>query len=74
MSNFVVLSFNPTTRCPELMQFETLLDAESHNLRAQDEGRILVEIVASPDQHEWALKAREIAEACKDRHHSCLLL
>jgi hypothetical protein len=59
--NFEVLSINADTKRLERMSFDTLERAQAHKLRAESEGRLLVAIVQSPEEHrEWDKQARNL--------------
>jgi hypothetical protein len=61
MTKFEVLSINPETKSLERMPFQGREAAESHRQRAEREGRLLVEIISSPEEHEaWQQKSRTV--------------
>jgi hypothetical protein len=67
VTNFEVLSINPKTRSRERMPFATIEEAESHQRRAQAEGRLVVEIVSSPAEFkEWHEKTKAAIEYLKE--------
>ena len=67
MSRYDVASINTQTKVLESMPFATFEQAESHQRRAWAEGRLLVEIIDSPQQFkEWQKQAQEILKRLKE--------
>jgi len=61
MARYDVVSINPKTKLLESMPFGTLEQAESHKRTATKEGRLLVEVIDSPERfNAWKKEAHEM--------------